>query len=147
MKYKNNVSFVPKLKMLIEALSTDLASQLSIQTVHNAAQDFTRIEVECNDSASRDLDEGAISDSLFLVFDISALRLLLEADPKILPLWLDVLALDGIYISCLEGELDSLPAISDKLYDLGLRIGRLILGEPAVGRDNLMTHFTYTVIE
>lgn len=133
--------------MLIEALSTDLASQLSIQTVHNAAQDFTRIEVECNDSASRDLDEGAISDSLFLVFDISALRLLLEADPKILPLWLDVLALDGIYISCLEGELDSLPAISDKLYELGLRIGRLILGEPAVGRDNLMTHFTYTVIE
>lgn len=143
MKYKNNVSFVPKLKMLIEALSADLAPQLSIQTVHNAAQDFTCIEVECNDSASRDLDEGAISDSLFLIFDISALRLLLETDPKILPLWLDVLVLDGIYISCLEGELDGLTAISDKLYELGLRVGRLILGEPAVDRDNLITHFTY----
>lgn len=129
--------------MLVEALSADLGQQLSIQTVHNAAQDITCIEVEHNDSALRDMDEGTIPDSLFLVFNVSSLRLLLESDPTILLLWLDVLALDEIYISCPEGELDRLTEISNKLYELGLRAGRLILGEPAVGRDNLVTHFKY----
>jgi len=132
-----------KLRMLVEALNADLGKQLSIQVVHNAAQEITRIEVDSDDTGLRNLDDGAILDSLFLIFNISALRLLIASDLNILPLWLDVLALNEIYISCSDDELDSLTEISEKLSEFGLRAGRLILGEPALDRDDIVIRFSY----
>lgn len=127
--------------MLWDRLPSELAGQCSVRLNYDRMQDVACIEITCENVQSQDSGVDRVPGMLYFIIDLPAIRLFMRSDSEILMLWLNLLNLDGVFLTFTKNELHDLTDISERLADLGLRERGLVLGMPATGRDGLMVHF------
>lgn len=127
--------------MLINALPEEAAQQHCVQVVYDDIQDVACIEVKLGDKRSLSIEHATMPSTVFLVFELTALHLLLELDSNVLRFWLNVLDLREIYIYFTEQQRDDILAMAAKLQKLGMSSGSLVLGVPATEAHELMLRF------
>lgn len=137
----HNTHLLQKLQMLVAELPVEVARRQCIRVVYDDAQDVVYVEVKLGDRTAVDMESSEISGPVFLVFQLSALQLLLESDPNRLQLWLALLDLREFYVYFTDRERGELLNMTGSLQEMGLRTGGVVLGVPAVEWDELMLCF------